>query len=88
MLTNLKDSERFQKEYKLYKNKINKILIPHAKERATVLLSKLKEQCNLVDEGHNSRNNGNIKPTSVRDNIFLLIEIRKELNQIIKDSNV
>lgn len=86
MLTKLRNSERFQKEFNQYKKEIEKISIPTVREKAFALLNKLKEQCTLIDEGHNSRNNGNIDPRSIRDNIFEQVNIRKELVQLIKDS--
>jgi len=87
-MLSLKDTERFQREYNLYKTAIDQIQIPLAKEKGLSLLSKLRTHCNLIDEGHNSRNNGYIDPRSLRDNILELVEIRKELAQLAKDSKV
>jgi hypothetical protein len=84
----LKDSESFRKEYSLYKTAIDQIQIPLAKEKGLSLLSKLRTHCNLIDEGHSSHNNGNINPRALRDNITELVEIRKELTQLVKDSKI
>ena len=87
-MLSLKDSESFQKEYSLYKAAIEKIEIESARERGFSLLTKLCAYCNLIDEGHNSRNNGYIDPRALRDNIVDLVEIRKELTQLVKDSTI
>jgi len=87
-MLSLKDSKSFQQEYSFYKAAIEQIEIKSARERGFSLLSKLHTCCNLIDEGHNSRNNGYINPRALRDNIIELVEIRKELAQLAKDSKV
>jgi hypothetical protein len=87
-MLSLKDSESFRKEYLLYKAAIETIEVESARERGFSLLTKLCTYCNLIDEGHNSRNNGYIDPRSLRDNITELVEIRKELAQLAKDSKI
>ena len=82
----LKDSEQFQREYNLYKTAIERIEIKSARERGVSLLSKLHAYCNLIDEGHNSANNGYIDPRALRNNIEQSVAIRQELNLLIKDS--
>lgn len=85
-MLSLKDSESFQREYSLYKTAIEKIEIKSARERGIFLLSKLHNYCNLIDEGHNSANNGYIDPRALRNNIEQSVAIRQELNLLIKDS--
>ena len=87
-MLSLKDSESFRKEYSLYKTAIEEMQIPLAKEKGLALLSKLRTYCNLIDEGHSSHNNGYINPRALRDNITELVEIRKELTQLVKDSKM
>ena len=87
-MLSLKDSESFQREYLLYKAAIENIEVESARNRGFSLLAKLRDYCNLIDEGHNSRNNGNIDPRALRDNIVELVEIRKELTQLAKDSKI
>lgn len=87
-MLSLKDSESFRREYSLYKNAVEKIQITAVRERGFSLLNKLQEYCHLIDEGHNSRNNGYIDPRALRDNILDLVEIRKELSQLAKDSKI
>jgi hypothetical protein len=61
----LKDTEKFQREYNLYKTAIEQIQIPLAKEKGLALLNKLRTHCNLIDEGHSSHNNGYINPRAI-----------------------
>lgn len=87
-MLSLKDSKSFRQEYNLYKAAVEKIQITAVRERGFSLLNKLQGCCNLIDEGHNSRNNGYIDPRSLRDTILDLVEIRKELAQLAKDSKI
>lgn len=82
----LQDTNKFSQDFKRYQREINQINNPVAKNKAIQLLSELKSHCNLIDEAHNSRNNGYIDPRRIRDNIEQSVMIRKELNTLIKDS--
>jgi hypothetical protein len=82
----LQETDRFLRDYKRYQKDINRIESLSVKEYALQLLNELKTHCNLIDEAHNSRNNGYIDPRNIRDNIEKSVQIRKELNTIIKDS--
>lgn len=82
----LQDTNKFSHDIRRYQKEITLINNTYAKERALTLLVELKSQCNLIDEAHNSRNNGYIDPRRVRDNVEQLVEIRKELDNLIKDS--
>lgn len=82
----LQNTARFSNDIKRYQKAITLINNTYAKDRALTLLVELKTHCNLIDEAHNSRNNGYIDPRNVRDNIEKSVEIRKELETLIKDS--
>lgn len=82
----LQDTARFSNDFRRYQKAITLINNTYAKERALKLLVELKTHCNLIDEAHNSRNNGHIDPRNIRDNIERSVEIRKELDTLIKDS--
>lgn len=86
MINKLRNSERFQQEYTFYKSEIEKITLPDAKQKGLILLNELQNYCKLIDEGHSSRNNGNIDPRFLKNNILSLIEIRREISTLIKDS--
>jgi hypothetical protein len=82
----LQDTNRFAQDVKRYELQLKKINDVVAQERGRTLLTELKQHCHLIDEAHNSRNNGYIDPRTVRDNIERSVAIRRELNLIIKDS--
>lgn len=84
----LQDSNKFLQDYNRYQKDIDNIEDHSAKDRALKLLSDLKLHCTLIDEAHNSRNNGYIDPRNVRDNIEKSVQIRKELNTLIKHSKL
>lgn len=83
----LSETKKFIQNVKNYERQINQITYDVSRLRGLELLDKLKTQCKLIDEAHDSRNNGYIDPRTVRDNIEKSVEIRKELNTIIKDSS-
>lgn len=82
----LSETEKFIRDVKNYERQINQMNNYTAKLHGLKLLNELKTHSTLIDEAHNSRNNGYIDPRTVRDNIEKSVEIRKELNTIIKDS--
>lgn len=85
MLRKLKDSEKFKKEINFYKSNIEHISNETVKKSAIVMLNQLISHCQLIDEAHSSSNNGNIDPRRVRDNAEKMIQIRLDLNKLIKD---
>ena len=82
----LTNTDRYQKDYKRYMLAINKIKNPTAKQKANELLIQFKTHSNIIDEGHSSRNNGNIDPRALRNNVLSLVEIRRKLDKLIQDS--
>ena len=82
----LQESENFVRDIKNYRRQINQINDNAARLHGLKLLDELNTHSNLIDEAHNSRNNGYIDPRNIRDNIEKSVEIRKELNILIKDS--
>ena len=82
----LSDSQKFKAEYKQYQIAIERMTQPEAKNKGQILLNKLRSECLLIDQAHSYDNNINIDPRLVRENIDQLVEIRRQLNQLIKDS--
>ena len=85
MLT-LRSSKKIQKDLKNYKKSIENIKNANIKEHAKSLLLKLQSELIFIDEFHNSSNKKSIDLRTTRDNIKRSVEIRLELDQIIKDS--
>lgn len=83
----LKDTDRFQKEYAEYKKAVDRITAESARKRGQELLLQLQSLCTVIEQTHDSRNHPVIDPRNSRDAITQLVEIRKQLTQIVKDVN-
>jgi len=82
----VENTERFIRDVRRFRQEIKKITNPIAKERAEKLLASLEVQCKLISEAHNPNNTKSIDPRTARDSIKRSVDLRRELNQIIKDS--
>jgi uncharacterized protein (UPF0335 family) len=83
MLSILK-SERFEKEYQEYQNKIKKITDDTGRAQATGLLKSLINEIKKLDNQHQdmfAAKNNSSGLSDVRNNI---IEIRKKLQSLLK----
>jgi hypothetical protein len=83
----LKNTERFQKEYAEYKKAVDRITIESARQRGQRLLSQLQRLCTVIEQVHDTQSNPVIDPRNSRDAIIQLVEVRKQLTQIVKDVN-
>ena len=81
----LKDTDRFQKEYAEYKKAVDSITIESAKEKGQHLLSQLQKLCTVIEQTHDTQSHPVIDPRNSRDAISQIVEIRKQLTQIVKD---
>lgn len=82
----LNDSKEVRKEYKTYQHVIDNIENSDVKAHGQLLLDNLTHECNLVDQRHDPSNNIKIDPVSLKENISRIVEIRRQLNQLVKDS--
>ena len=80
----IKTSKKFQKDLLMYKAAIDSITDESEKQEYQTLLNKLIEQFKLIDAAHDTVNR-DIDPTQVRDNVERSIQIRRQLNKIVKD---
>ena len=83
----LRDSDRFKKEYAEYKKAVDCITIESAREKGQQLLSQLQKLCTVIEQAHDTQNHPVVDPRNSRDAIIQMIEIRKQLIQIVKDVN-
>jgi hypothetical protein len=83
----LRNTERFQKEYAEYKKAVDSITIESAQKRGKELLAQLQKLCRVIEQTHDTRSNPVIDPRNSRDAIIQMVEIRKQLTQIVKDVN-
>jgi hypothetical protein len=85
-MLNLENTERYKRDFIRYRREINQINNPKAKDLAEKLFSDLKAQCRLITEAHNPANSKSIDPRASRDNINQSVEIRRNLEKLLKDS--
>jgi hypothetical protein len=85
-MLNLNSSTKIQKELKNYRLGIEKILNEDVRSRAFKLLDRLRAELMGIDQAHNPRNTKAIDPRTARDNIKRSVDLRIELDKIIKDS--
>jgi len=72
-------SDRFQKEYKEFQEKINKINDTKAKAEVRLLLNQLVAEVNAIDAGHAEMFGGSKLPSNLSDNRTGLTSIRKQI---------
>ena len=78
-------SERFQKEYKEFKENISKIQNPQMKKELEDLLSKLVTEVKNLDNYHSDLIIGSNLPSSAPESKTKILEIRKRLNKRLAD---
>ena len=86
MIKGLFKQEKFKNDLARFKQIISSIQNPKAKQKGENLLREFVEQATLIDEAHNTINNGYIDPRTVRDNVKNLTTARRRLEQFIKNS--
>lgn len=79
MQISLFNSERFQKEYKEFQEKVGKINDPKIKTDASALLSQLVAEVKAIDNGHQEMFTGSKLPSNLSDHRLGLTSIRKKL---------
>ena len=82
----IENTERFIKELRHYRQSIDQITKPIAKERAGKLLTALEMECRFITEVHNPANSKSIDPRTAKDSIEKSVNLRRQLSALIKDS--
>lgn len=83
MLT-LNNSQKLRNEIAEFEQRIQKIKFEDKKNKASKLLSQLREQVMLINEGHASNNDGNIDPHTLRENVMKLSDLRRDLTAFLQ----
>ena len=78
-------SKQFKKDIIQYKRDIEKIANERAKEECNNILNKLLNEYSYIDAAHDVINKS-IDPTKVRENVERSVDLRQQLNKIIKYS--
>lgn len=84
MLKKLSLEKRVQRDFEKYTLAVSKIQNLSVKQQFETYLRDYQLQLNLIDEGHNTTNNGYIKPSRNRENVERLVEIRTKLESLLK----
>jgi hypothetical protein len=82
----LENTEKYILSFKRYHREIDQINNTYAKDLAQKLLTDLKAECRLITEAHNPNNTKSVDPRTARDSIRKSVEIRRNLEKVIKDS--
>jgi hypothetical protein len=85
-MLSLLQSEKFQNEYNLYREKISKISNEQIKEKAELLLKKLIAEVKAIDSQHQEMFTGNRPGSELADGRNKIAEARKHLERLLKDS--
>lgn len=86
MSLNLNSHEKIQNDLARYQEAINKITNPKIRAKANNLLSQYKAQIDLINNAHTSSSTRNTNISSVKDNVFNLVNIRIDLEKFVKDA--
>jgi hypothetical protein len=86
MQVSLFNSERFQKEYKEFQEKISKIENTTVKENATVLLKKLVAGIKSLDATHQEMFASNQPSTVLSESRSKVTDVRRQLERLLKDA--
>jgi len=81
---NLEKSQRFQKEYQKYKEKIDIIENPKIKSEAELLLKSLVAEVKRINDHHSRLLTSGSLSDMVQDSRHRIVEIRKKIEKIIK----
>lgn len=78
-------SPRFQAEYQVYQNKIERISNSDIKNQATILLKTLVSEIKKLDSQHQEMFSGNQLPMALGDVRNSIVTIRKKIDKLCKD---
>jgi hypothetical protein len=82
----LRDSDKFKKEYNTYKKVVDTITVETAQQHGYQLLNQLQTLGLIIEQAHDTQSHPVIDPRNTRDTIIKMIEVRKELAQLVKDA--
>lgn len=86
MLKPISKTNKAIKEFKKFQKEINLIQNESAKNLGQELLKKLQKQQGIIDNLHSTMSIKDIDAEKIKENVQLLVEIRKNILKLIKDS--
>lgn len=84
-LSDLKISQ-YEKDLKIYKEKINKLSSDKGKTLCINVLDQIEKEMDIIQKNHDSRNGGYMSPLAVRENITRICNLRIRLDNLINQS--
>jgi hypothetical protein len=78
-------SQRFQEEYKTYREKIDSITDADVRSQADALLKTLVNEVRKLDNQHQDMFSGNQVPMGLGDSRNNIVLIRKKIDKLCKD---
>ena len=84
----LSQSKRYQEDLKKFTKAVDSIEDGNIKLKWASILSDFKNQVSIIDSIHSSYDPGKIDPSAARENVEKLAELRKKLDQIVKDTKL
>jgi PHP family Zn ribbon phosphoesterase len=87
LLPKIQTTKRAKQELKYFEKEIEKISDGVARQQGLKLLTKLKSHMNIIHQEHTSTINKSIYTKRVRENVDLLVNLRKKILKLIKDAN-
>lgn len=85
MFPKLSKSEKFKNDLEEYSFVISNIQNEKYKSRAEKTLLEYKHHCELIDNAHSAENNGVIDPRSIQSNVDQMVQLRIDLDNLVKD---
>jgi hypothetical protein len=83
----VKQLNKFKKDLARYRREIDSIPNEDIKKKGYNLINKLIEEYNYIDAAHDPSTSKSLEPVRIRDNITRSIDLRIELDKLIKDLN-
>jgi len=83
MLRKLSLEETVKRDLLKYKLAVSKLENELVKQQYETYLRDYQLQLDIIDEGHNTFNNGYIKPSRNRQNVERLVELRTKLESLL-----
>ena len=76
---------RYQKDKDLFLEVLGKITNPTLKKEMEKSYDLFCKQTQLIESAHNSTYGGYIRPQSVKENVDIMVAIRRKLYKVAKD---
>ena len=84
-MSKITNYSKLKQDLDKYQNTINCMPDQSYKDKNQKILNQLKAAFQRIDNGHDTSFNGKIKPEVLRDTIIETVELRRQLEKLVKD---